>query len=139
MLTTGLVKKKLPETLMPNTPVQDLPLDRLIHPHVVIHRLGIRLLVAQSRLLLNRAFFARAMKENPDDPSRAKHGASFVALYESTQEIVMLVKQLVIYHPSLIARWWVIISVELSAKVGAYAYAGGSSGSTRFRLPSACE
>jgi hypothetical protein len=30
---------------------------------------------------------------------------SFLALYESAQEIVQLVKQLVIYHPSLVARW----------------------------------
>ena len=72
----------------------------------VIHRLNIRLLVAQTRLLLNRPFFSRALKDKPEDPSSSKFGASFVALYESAQEIVQLVKQLVIYHPSLIARWW---------------------------------
>jgi hypothetical protein len=71
----------------------------------VIHRLGIRLQVAQTRLLLNRPSFARALKDRPEDPSRSKVGASFFALYESALEIVQLVKQLVIYHPSLIARW----------------------------------
>ena len=62
--------------------------------------------MAQSRLLLNRPSFARALGENPDDPSWGKFGDSFVGLYESAQEIVQLVRQLVIYHPSLIARWW---------------------------------
>ena len=73
----------------------------------MIHRLGIRLQVAQTRLLLNRPSFARSLKDRPEDPSRSKVGASFLALYESAQEIVQLVKQLVIYHPSLIARWYV--------------------------------
>ncbi|KAK4683662.1 hypothetical protein P7C73_g6572, partial [Tremellales sp. Uapishka_1] len=99
-------KQSLPETLLPNIPIQELPFDIMIHPHLVIHRLGIRLLVAQTRLLLNRPSFARALKDNPSDPSHSKFGASFVALYESAQEIVQLVKQLVIYHPSLVARWW---------------------------------
>ncbi|WVQ98275.1 hypothetical protein IAU59_005398 [Kwoniella sp. CBS 9459] len=99
-------KKNLPELLMPNTAIQDLPLDRDIDPHLVIHRLGIRLQVAQMRLLLNRPLFARALKDNADDPSRSKLGPSFVALFESAQEIVQLVKTLVIYHPSLVARWW---------------------------------
>ncbi|WVF69574.1 hypothetical protein IAT40_004352 [Kwoniella sp. CBS 6097] len=99
-------KKNLPELLMPNTAIQDLPLDREIDPHLVIHRLGIRLQVAQMRLLLNRPLFARALKDNSDDPSRSKLGPSFVALFESAQEIVQLVKTLVIYHPSLVARWW---------------------------------
>lgn len=71
----------------------------------MIHRLGIRLLIAQTRLLLNRPSFTRALKDNADDPSQSKFGASFIALFESAQEIVQLVKQLVIYHPSLIARW----------------------------------
>ncbi|OCF33828.1 transcriptional regulatory protein [Kwoniella heveanensis BCC8398] len=99
-------KKNLPELLMPTTAIQDLPLDRDIEPQLVIHRLGIRLQVAQMRLLLNRPLFARALKDNPDDPSRSKLGPSFIALFESAQEIVQLVKTLVIYHPSLVARWW---------------------------------
>lgn len=109
---------------MPGVPTQSLPFDRMYHPHVVssrvdhlagctadprrqvIHRLGIRLLVAQCRLLLNRPAFARALKDNPEDPSGGKFGDSFVALYESAQDIVQIVKMLVIYHPSLIARFW---------------------------------
>ncbi|WVR09794.1 hypothetical protein IAU60_006870 [Kwoniella sp. DSM 27419] len=99
-------KKNLPELLMPTVAIQDLPLDRDIDPHLVIHRLGIRLQVAQMRLLLNRPLFARALKGCPDDPSRSKLGPSFIALFESAHEIVQLVKTLVIYHPSLVARWW---------------------------------
>nr|XP_019004911.1 transcriptional regulatory protein [Kwoniella mangroviensis CBS 8507]OCF68372.1 transcriptional regulatory protein [Kwoniella mangroviensis CBS 8507] len=99
-------KKNLPEHLLPNVAIQDLPLDRSVDPHLVIHRLGIRLQVAQMRLLLNRPLFARALKDNPEDPSRSKLGPSFIALFESAQEIVQLVKTLVIYHPSLVARWW---------------------------------
>jgi hypothetical protein len=82
----------------------------------VIHRLGIRLQVAQTRLLLNRPSFARSLKDRPEDPSRSKVGASFLALYESAQEIVQLVKQLVIYHPSLIARWYVSRLVQLEVQ-----------------------
>jgi len=98
----------------------------------VIHRLGIRLQVAQTRLLLNRPSFARSLKDRPEDPSRSKVGASFLALYESAQEIVQLVKQLVIYHPSLIARWFV-------NKAWNNLMIGGSSGSMLTPLPSACE
>lgn len=75
----------------------------------VIDRLGIRLLVAQTRLLLNRPFLTRALRENPNDPSFSKTGTTFVALYGSAQVIVQLVKQLVIYHPSLIVRWQVLL------------------------------
>ncbi|WWD21698.1 hypothetical protein CI109_106184 [Kwoniella shandongensis] len=100
------VKESLPEVLLPNVPIQDLPLDANVHPHLVIHRLGIRLQVAQMRLLLNRPLFARALKEHTGDPSQGKFGSSFIALFESAQDIVQLVKSLVIYHPSLVARWW---------------------------------
>ncbi|WVQ79861.1 hypothetical protein IAT38_001961 [Cryptococcus sp. DSM 104549] len=99
-------KKNLPDLLLPNVPIQDLPLERNVHPHLVIHRFGIRLQIAQMRLLLNRPLFARALKDFPGDPSHSKLGTSFVALFESAQEIVQLVKALVIYHPSLVARWW---------------------------------
>nr|XP_019008279.1 transcriptional regulatory protein [Kwoniella pini CBS 10737]OCF47060.1 transcriptional regulatory protein [Kwoniella pini CBS 10737] len=99
-------KSTLPEQLLPTVAIQDLPLDSSVNPHLVIHRLGIRLQIAQMRLLLNRPLFAKALQENPDDPSRSKLGQSFVALFESAQEIVQLVKILVIYHPSLVARWW---------------------------------
>ncbi|KAK8847607.1 hypothetical protein IAR55_005466 [Kwoniella newhampshirensis] len=100
------LKKNLPEVLLPNVAIQDLPLDANVHPHLVIHRFGIRLQVAQMRLLLNRPLFARALKEHTGDPSQGKFGSSFIALFESAQEIVQLVKSLVIYHPSLVARWW---------------------------------
>ncbi|WVN87270.1 uncharacterized protein L203_102447 [Cryptococcus depauperatus CBS 7841] len=99
-------KKNLADLLLPKVPIQELPIDPSVHPHLVIHRLGIRLQIAQMRLLLNRPLFARALKDSPDDPSRSKLGLSFVALFESAQEIVQLVKALVIYHPSLVARWW---------------------------------
>lgn len=91
---------------MPNVAISDLPLDPNVHPHLVIHRFGIRLQIAQMRLLLNRPLFAGALKDAPGDPSRSKFGSSFVALFESAQEIIHLVKALVIYHPSLVARWW---------------------------------
>ncbi|WVQ91888.1 hypothetical protein IAS59_005693 [Cryptococcus gattii] len=99
-------KKNLPELLMPNVAISDLPLDPNVHPHLVIHRFGIRLQIAQMRLLLNRPLFARALKDAPGDPSHSKFGSSFVALFENAQEIIHLVKALVIYHPSLVARWW---------------------------------
>jgi len=57
-------------------------------------------------MLLNRPLFAQALGENPRDPSFCRYGDSFVGAYESAQDIVQIVKQLVIYHPSLIARWW---------------------------------
>ena len=99
------VKRDLPESLLPGVAINSLPMDNSLHPHLIIHRLGIRLLIAQTRLLLNRPSFARALRSNPSDPSVGKLGESFVALYESALEIVHLVKALVIYHPSLIARW----------------------------------
>ncbi|ORY28500.1 fungal-specific transcription factor domain-domain-containing protein [Naematelia encephala] len=99
-------KKALPEALLPNVAVLDLPLDRMLHPHLVLQRFGIRLLVAQTRLHVNRPAFASALRSNPRAPSQSKYSRSFMALYESAQEIIHVVKQLVLYHPSLVARWW---------------------------------
>jgi hypothetical protein len=96
----------MPEPLAPGVQINRLPFDPSVPPHQVIHRLGIRLLIAQSRLLLSRPFFRKALNENPGDPEFCKHGSSFVALYESATEIIFIVKQLVMYHPSLVARWW---------------------------------
>lgn len=86
----------------------------------MIHRLSIRLLIAQTRLLLNRAAFTQALTDNSSDPSYGRFGDSFVALFESAQDIVHLVKQLVIYHPSLIARWWFFWFHAFSASVCLY-------------------
>lgn len=74
-------------------------------------------MVAQTRLLLNRPFFARALKDRPDNPARSKYGDSFVALYEGAEDVVNIVKQLVISHPSLIARWWFFWFHAFSAAV----------------------
>lgn len=100
------VKKSIPAALLPSIPIPTLPLDPTVPPHLVIHRLTLRLMIAQCRLLLSRPFFARALAENPDDPSFSKHGASFTALYQAAQEIVQVVQRLVVYHPSLVSRWW---------------------------------
>ncbi|KAL1413451.1 hypothetical protein Q8F55_001218 [Vanrija albida] len=110
-------RKSLPESLLPSVSIVDLPLDRMLPSHLVLHRLGIRLMVAQTRLLLNRPFFARALKDRPDNPARSKYGESFVALYEGAEDVVNIVKQLVIYHPSLIARWWFFWFHAFSAAV----------------------
>lgn len=91
---------------MSNVAIQDLPLDSDQHPHLVLQRLGIRLLIAETRLHLNRAAFVQALKTNPLAPSQSPFSGSFVALYESAQEIVQVVKQLVLYSPALAERWW---------------------------------
>ncbi|WOO81902.1 putative transcriptional regulatory protein [Vanrija pseudolonga] len=99
-------RRTLPESLMSNVAIQDLPLDTDQHPHLVLQRLGIRLLIAETRLHLNRAAFVQALKTNPLAPSQSPFSGSFVALYESAQEIVQVVKQLVLYSPALAERWW---------------------------------
>ncbi|KAI9636195.1 fungal-specific transcription factor domain-containing protein, partial [Dioszegia hungarica] len=100
-------KKSIPDSLLPSTPIPSLPMDSTISPQLVYHRLTIRLLLAQCRLLLNRPFFARALSENHEDPSFCKHGEPFCALFGAALEIVQVVQQMVVYHPSLVARWWV--------------------------------
>ncbi|WVQ71091.1 hypothetical protein IAR50_000616 [Cryptococcus sp. DSM 104548] len=111
-------KKNLPANLMPNVPILDMPLDSQGESHLVIHRFAIRLQIAQTRLLLNRPLFARALKASPEDPARdAKLGESFLALFDSALEIVQLVKALVVYHPRLIARWWFFWFHAFSAAV----------------------
>jgi hypothetical protein len=105
----------MPECLLPSVLIRDLPLDKNLDPHIVIQRFSIRLLVAETSLLLNRPLFARALKEHPEDPSLSKFAPNFVALYESSEELVHLVKQLVVFHPSLIARWWVHTALHLVA------------------------
>ncbi|ODO07401.1 hypothetical protein L198_00980 [Cryptococcus wingfieldii CBS 7118] len=111
-------KKNLPANLMPDVPILDMPTDSQGESHLVIHRFAIRLQIAQTRLLLNRPLFARALKESPQDPARnAKLGESFLALFDSALEIVQLVKALVIYNPRLIARWWFFWFHAFSAAV----------------------
>ncbi|KAL1412387.1 hypothetical protein Q8F55_000132 [Vanrija albida] len=99
-------RRTLPESLMSNVAIQDLPLDADQHPHLVLQRLGIRLLIAETRLHLNRGAFVQALKTSPLAPSQSAFSGSFVALYESAQEIVQVVKQLVLYSPALAERWW---------------------------------
>jgi hypothetical protein len=43
---------------------------------------------------------------SPLAPHKSPFGQSFLTLLQSAEEIVNLVKQLVFYHPGLIARWW---------------------------------
>lgn len=97
--------------------IPDLPLDRNSSPQFVIHRFGIRLLVAQTRLLLNRHWIMRAIALNPRNPRDTIFAEAFIATYESAQEVVQVVKQLVLYHPALIARWWFFWFHAISAAV----------------------
>jgi hypothetical protein len=97
--------------------IPDLPLDRNSSPQFVIHRFGIRLLVAQTRLLLNRHWIMRAIQLNAQNPYNTIVAEAFIATYESAQEVVQIVKQLVLYHPALIARWWFFWFHAISAAV----------------------
>lgn len=117
------VKRTLPEDLMSNLDVEGLPINAGNHPHTVrsvpaycfpysnadqqvLQRFGIRLLVSQCRLHLNRLPFSRSLSLAPLAPHTSPFGQSFLTLLQSAEEIVNLVKQLVFYHPGLIARWW---------------------------------
>lgn len=111
------VRDNLPDTMLPKTQISDLPMDRMLSPQIVIHRLSIRFLVAQTRLLLNRHWFTIALKDAPEDPGQSPFGDAFVAVFESASEIVQTIRQLVRYHPSLIARWWFFWFHALSASV----------------------
>ena len=52
--------------------------------------------------LLTRHF----IPQNPSDPSRIdqRFHRSFMAVFESAVELISIVKQMVIFHPSLVAR-----------------------------------
>jgi hypothetical protein len=97
--------------------IQDLPLDSSLHPHLVLQRFGIRLFIAETRMHLNRAAFVQALKASPTAPSHGTFAAAFMALYESAQEIVQVVKQLVLYSPALAERWWFFWFHAFSAAV----------------------
>ena len=71
----------------------------------VLQRLGIRVLISQTRLYLNRPAFVAAIKQSPAAPSRSRYGASFAATYISAQELVQLLEQLVKHRP-IVARNW---------------------------------
>lgn len=99
-------RDELPATLLPDVPIDKLPMDSDIHPHMVIHRYTIRVLIAQARLALHRPGFAKALRGMGSDPSLETTGDGFVATYESAHVIVQCVQSLVIFHPSLVSRWW---------------------------------
>lgn len=109
------VRANLSPELLPGKQINELPLDRMVSPQTVIHRLSIRFLISQTRLLLNRHWFMRALKENPSDPSENRFSGAFHACYESCTDIVNIIKHLVLYHPSLTARWWFFWFHALSA------------------------
>lgn len=109
------VRSNLPAELLPGKQISELPIDRTVNPQTVIHRLSIRFLVSQTRLLLNRHWFTCALKENPADPSENRFHAAFHACYQGCTDIVNIIKQLVLYHPALTARWWFFWFHALSA------------------------
>lgn len=108
-------RKSLPESLMCSIAITDLPMNA--HHHLVLQRLGIRLFISEARLHLNRGAFVQALKENSTAPSRGTFGESFIALYESAQEIVQVVKALVLFSPALAERWWFFWFHAFSAAV----------------------
>lgn len=62
--------------------------------------------VLETRIYLHRASFIRAIQQNPSDPSRIdqRFHQSFTAVFESAGELISIVKQMVVFHPSLVAR-----------------------------------
>lgn len=108
-------RKSLPESLMCSIAITDLPMNA--HHQLVLQRLGIRLFISEARLHLNRGAFVQALKENSAAPSRGTFGESFIALYESAQEIVQVVKALVLFSPALAERWWFFWFHAFSAAV----------------------
>lgn len=70
--TDVIVQQQLSESLLPTSNVNAQPMERLLHPHLVIQRLVIRLMIDVCRLYLHRPSFARALSERPEDPSVSK-------------------------------------------------------------------
>lgn len=98
----------LPATMVPTAKASALSKEIDLHPHMVLHRYSIRLLVMETRIYLHRAYFVRALHENPTDPSKSsgRFHKSFISIFESAVELVSIVHEMVVYHPSLVARWW---------------------------------
>lgn len=116
----------LPEYMNPKVKASAMSLDPSIHPHLVLQRLSLRMIIMETRIYLHRVYFMKALLEvstchwpfggrqlilwstyqNPRDPSQSsgRFHQSFITVFESTVELISIVRQLIIYHPSLTAR-----------------------------------
>lgn len=138
-------RQNLPAEMLPELKASALQLDVNTHPHVIMHRFSIRLLVCETRIYLHRLYFAKALQEvsacescpfqdiceqrlthilslfaqNAIDPSAldSRFGKSFIAVFESAVELISVVRQCVIYHPALASRWWFFWFHAFSAAV----------------------
>ncbi len=56
-------RKELSADMLPALDASELPYGAEVHPHVVIHRYNIRLLVRETKIYLHRAYFTKAIQE----------------------------------------------------------------------------
>lgn len=56
-------RKNLPEMMLPDKKASALEMDVNVHPHVMMHRFSIRLLVCETRIYLHRLYFTKALNE----------------------------------------------------------------------------
>jgi aminoglycoside/choline kinase family phosphotransferase len=54
-------RNSLPESMIPAAKASSLSMESDIHPHTVLHRLSIRLLVMETRIYLHRTYFVQAL------------------------------------------------------------------------------
>ncbi|KAJ9102363.1 hypothetical protein QFC21_002763 [Naganishia friedmannii] len=99
---------ELPQEMQPGVKASSLELGPDVNPHTILHRFSIRLLIQETIIYLHRAYFVKALQENPTDPSKSdgRFSRSFLSVFEACVELISIVRQSVIYHPALIGRWW---------------------------------
>lgn len=73
----------------------------------MMQRFSIRMIFREARIYLHRTYFAKALQQQPEDPSgpESKFGQSFLIVFESAVELLATVRQSLLYHASLTSRW----------------------------------
>lgn len=62
-------RANLPESMEPKLKASSLSMEPDLHPHTVLHRLSIRLLVMETRIYLHRSYFTKALEEVSRSPT----------------------------------------------------------------------
>ncbi|CDZ98883.1 Zn(2)-C6 fungal-type DNA-binding domain [Phaffia rhodozyma] len=72
----------------------------------ILQRHSMLLIINECLLFLHRGWFARALRDFPDEPLKAKWNQSYVAELESCKACISVVRDLMKLHGALASRWW---------------------------------
>ncbi|KAL7418056.1 fungal-specific transcription factor domain-containing protein [Mrakia frigida] len=82
-----------------------------------VQKLAIKTLVNMSLMYLHRSWFARALKDHPEEPLTSRWAQSYVAVLEASKTLVDVLSSVVALQLPLVTRFWLFFFHAFSATV----------------------